>query len=144
MHCIYSMKWSLTIITLVVFVSCKSGTGKTAASDSVNATQAIINTGGNSIDTSENNTGARLIAMNDCLGCHAIDKKNTGPSYKEIANRYQLNQGNIENLAHKIIKGGKGLWGDVAMTPHPALSYEEAEKMCYYILSLRNSADSLK
>ena len=50
----------------------------------------------------------------------------------------------IENLANKIIKGGKGLWGSAAMTPHPNLPEAQAEEMARYILSLRNAADTTK
>ena len=129
---------------LVSLAACKSGTGKTEASDSANATNDIINKGGTSIDSAENISGSNLIASNDCLTCHKVDEKSTGPSFRQIAGKYALNQGNIENLANKIIKGGKGLWGDVAMTPHPNLPEQQAEEMARYILSLRNSPDTLK
>jgi cytochrome c len=67
-----------------------------------------------------------------------------GPSYEQIADKYELNQGNIENLANKIIKGGKGLWGSAAMTPHPNLPEAQAQEMARYILELRNAADTTK
>ena len=138
------MKFKLFIPVLSFMGACNSGTGKTEASDSANATQAIINTGGTSIDSAENISGSNLIASNDCLTCHKVDEKSTGPSFRQIAGKYALNQGNIENLANKIIKGGKGLWGDVAMTPHPNLPEKQALEMARYILSLRNSPDTLK
>ena len=62
-----------------------------------------------------------------------------GPSYKQIADKYDLNQGNIENLADKIIKGGKGLWGNAAMNAHPQLSEPQAQEMVRYILTLRDA-----
>ena len=129
---------------LVSLAACKSGTGKTEASDSANATNDIINKGGTSIDSAENISGSNLIASNDCLTCHKVNEKSIGPSYKQIADKYELNQGNIENLANKIIKGGKGLWGSAAMTPHPNLPEAQAEEMARYILSLRNAADTTK
>ena len=138
------MKFKLFIPVLSFMGACNSGTGKTEASDSANATQAIINTGGTSIDSAENISGSNLIASNDCLTCHKVNEKSIGPSYKQIADKYELNQGNIENLANKIIKGGKGLWGSAAMTPHPNLPEAQAEEMARYILSLRNAADTAK
>ena len=137
------MKFFLLFIAVSFLAACGAGTGETSKSDSSNATQSIINTGGSSIDTA-NVSGNNLIAANDCLTCHKIDEKSTGPSYKEIANRYENNQGNVENLADKIIKGGKGLWGQVAMTPHPTLTEPQAQEMARYILSLRNSSDTTK
>jgi cytochrome c len=134
----------LIVAAIVLFAACKSGTGKTAKSDSSNATQAIENMGGTSIDSARGSTGANLIAANDCLTCHKINEKSFGPSYKQIADKYQLNQGNLENLAERIIKGGKGLWGQNAMTPHPALSETAAERMAQYILSLRDSTGTSK
>src|ERR1700759_1653372 len=111
------MKCRVVVAALILFAACKSGTGKTSASDSANATQNIINTGGTSIDSAKNISGSNLIAANDCLTCHKIDAKSTGPSYKQIADKYEPNQGNVENLANSIIKGSKGLWGNTAMTP---------------------------
>ncbi len=138
------MKNVLTVMAIIFFAACKSGAGKTHGSDSANATQAIINTGGKGVDSASGTQGASLIAANDCLTCHKINEKSTGPSYQQIADKYQLNQGNIENLSDRIIKGGKGLWGQNAMTPHPALSEADAEQMVHYILSLRDSTTVLK
>jgi cytochrome c len=140
----FTMKNKLIIAAVVMLCACKSGAGKTAASDSPNATLAIINTGGTSVDSAQGISGANLIAANDCLTCHKINEKSFGPSYKQIADKYQLNQGNLENLADRIIKGGKGLWGQNAMTPHPALSEANAERMAQYILLLRDSTGTLK
>lgn len=137
------MKMYVPILSLILFVSCKSGTGKTPGSDSANATQNIINTagaGGDSVAAS----GSKLIAANDCLTCHQINQKSFGPSYQQIANKYENNQGNIENLADRIIKGGKGLWGQNAMTPHPNLSTPVAEQMVRYILTLRDTTAASK
>jgi len=138
------MKLKLIIPVLFLLAACHAGTGKTESSDSPNATRAIVNTGGTSIDSAENISGSNLIAANDCLTCHKIDEKSTGPSYKQVADKYEMNQGNIENLANKIIKGGKGLWGNVAMTPHPNLPEAQAQEMARYILSLRNVSDTAK
>ena len=138
------MKFILVTITVFTLASCGAGTGETAKSDSPNATQDIINTGGTGADSAENISGSSLIAANDCLTCHYIDKQSIGPSYKQIANQYELNEGNIENLADKIIKGGKGLWGEKEMTPHPALTEPQAQQMTRYILSLRSSSDTIK
>lgn len=132
------MKFSL-IAALIVFAACGSGTGETSKSDSANATQNIINEGGTGFDTAHAN-GSRYIAANDCLTCHKIDEQAFGPSYKQIANRYEFNQGNVENLADRIIKGGKGLWGQNAMTPHPNITEPEAQEMSRYILLLRDSS----
>ena len=138
------MKFTSVIAACIVLMSCGGGAGKTAASDSANATQNIINTGGTSVDSAENIAGNNLIASNDCLTCHKADEQSVGPSFRAIAAKYELNQGNIENLAHKIIKGGKGLWGNAEMTPHANLPNAQANEMARYILSLRQPADTIK
>jgi cytochrome c len=40
-------------------------------------------------------------------------------------------------LADKIIKGGSGNWGAIAMLPHPNVSDADARLMVKYVLSLR-------
>lgn len=81
--------------------------------------------------------GAQLISSSDCLSCHKEKIKIIGPAYEDVAKKYDATEKNIEMLAGKIIEGGSGVWGDIPMTPHPALSKSDAEEMVRYILSLK-------
>ncbi|OON67076.1 c-type cytochrome [Hymenobacter sp. CRA2] len=81
--------------------------------------------------------GAKLIAGSDCTGCHRENDKLLGPAYQAVAQKYPANEANVTMLANKIISGGKGNWGDIAMTPHPDLPKAQAEEMVRYILSLK-------
>ncbi|WP_435688202.1 family 16 glycoside hydrolase [Paraglaciecola sp.] len=81
--------------------------------------------------------GLSLIQNSDCAACHNADVKTVGPSYTAIANRYGSLDDNLQALSQKIIQGGAGNWGDVPMTPHSALSDEDAKGMLDYIFSLK-------
>ena len=81
--------------------------------------------------------GEQLISGSDCLTCHKVDAKIVGPSYVDVANKYEATEANIEMLAGKIINGGSGSWGEIPMAPHPALSTDDAKEMVKYILSLK-------
>lgn len=80
--------------------------------------------------------GQSLIEGSDCLGCHKVEEKMIGPSYKEVAKKYENTPENVEMLAEKIIKGSSGVWGDVPMPAH-GFSKENAKFMAQYILSLK-------
>jgi cytochrome c len=80
--------------------------------------------------------GKALIAESDCKSCHLIDKKSAGPSYRDVANRYKSDSRAVEHLSDKILKGGSGNWGEVAMAAHPQITREQAVRMVQYILSL--------
>ncbi|WP_407524097.1 cytochrome c class I [Lacibacter sp. MH-610] len=84
--------------------------------------------------------GLALVAKpeNLCLTCHKVDEKLTGPAYRDVANKYENTPENIKMLSEKVVKGGSGVWGDVAMPPNPAVNPADAEKMVKYILMLRN------
>ncbi len=83
--------------------------------------------------------GLSLIAKSDCLTCHKVDEKLIGPTYREVANKYAgMPDTMVAHLAGKIINGGSGVWGEVAMTPHAGMSQEDAEAMVKYILLLKN------
>lgn len=84
--------------------------------------------------------GLALVAKpeNLCLTCHKVDEKLTGPAYRDVANKYENTPENVKMLAEKVVKGGSGVWGDVAMPPNPAVNPADAEKMVKYILMLRN------
>ena len=81
--------------------------------------------------------GLELVGKSDCLTCHKVNDKLIGPSYKEVAAKYEPTEENISMLAGKIIKGGKGVWGEVPMTPHPQVSEEDAKAMVKYVLLLK-------
>jgi cytochrome c len=81
--------------------------------------------------------GKALIDDQDCKTCHKPDVKLVGPAYKEIAQKYPNDEKNVDLLADKIIKGGSGNWGEVAMLPHPSLPKEDAKEMAKYILSVK-------
>jgi cytochrome c len=81
--------------------------------------------------------GLELVGKSDCLGCHKVDDKVLGPSYREVAAKYDNSDATVKLLAQKIIKGGKGVWGEVYMSPHPQISEADAEQMVKYIMLLK-------
>lgn len=87
--------------------------------------------------TADVDKGLDLIAASDCLTCHKVEEKLVGPAYREIAAKYSNDQATIDSLASKIISGGSGKWGQLVMTPHPAISKEDAQTMVKYIMSLK-------
>jgi cytochrome c len=130
-------KYFVTVALLAVIAACNnSGTeSETSDSSSIEAPAASSN------DLSSNpdyQKGLALVASNDCLTCHKVDEKVTGPAYRDVANKFENTPENVSMLAQKVINGSVGVWGPVAMTPHPALSQADAEQMVKYILLLRN------
>ena len=60
-----------------------------------------------------------LAAKYNCMGCHAVDKKLVGPSFKDIAGKYK-GKGAEADLVKKVKAGGSGVWGPAPMPPSPA------------------------
>ena len=121
-------------IALVIF-ACNSGEEK-KAEEKAPAADAAATTA--AADEAKYAKAVELIAGSDCLTCHKINEKLTGPSYKDVAAKYEPTDANIEMLAKKVIEGGSGNWGPVAMTPHPGTSIDDAKEMVRYVLSLKN------
>ena len=46
--------------------------------------------------------GARLIAKSDCKTCHNAEVKTVGPSYRDIAVKYETNASNVRSLVQKL------------------------------------------
>ena len=80
--------------------------------------------------------GKSLIESNDCKSCHKQAEKSIGPSFLNVATRYQKDPVATANLANKIIKGGSGVWGEVAMAAHPNLKEAEAKQIVAWIQTL--------
>jgi len=82
--------------------------------------------------------GKSLISKSDCFSCHQIDVRSIGPSYMELANKYDRNPKAQKLMAERIINGSVGIWGEHAMSAHPDFSEQEATQMVEYILSLND------
>ena len=124
--------------TAVVAAPATTPTATTAPAGSPATTAAVVPTKPAAVDNSADiKKGEALISKSDCLACHKIDAKLLGPSYKDVAAKYPNNAATIAQLAGKIKSGGSGVWGAIPMSPHPALSDDDAKSMVRYIMSLK-------
>jgi cytochrome c len=138
------MKKSFLILATVLALACNNASDKSSAktgSDSnsnatAGATEDAVPPG---LTKDEYDKAISLIASSDCLTCHKVDEKVTGPSYREVSQKYEATDANIEMLANKVKKGGSGVWGQAMMTPHDTLSLDDAKVMVKYILALKNT-----
>ncbi|WP_255879963.1 c-type cytochrome [Polynucleobacter paludilacus] len=87
------------------------------------------------VHASSDNEKAYVIAkQNACLGCHAVNKKIVGPSYQDVAKKYQGNTNAVVYLKNKIRHGGVGAWGVVPMPANTKLSDAELSILSAWIL----------
>jgi len=70
-----------------------------------------------------------LAKKNNCLACHAVDKKLVGPSYQEVAKKGK----SVAELAKSIKAGGSGKYGPIPMPPQPQLSDADATALATWI-----------
>jgi cytochrome c551/c552 len=77
---------------------------------------------------------AKLLNAHACSGCHTVDKRVVGPSFREIAQRYAGNASAAASLAQKVRKGGQGAWGQVPMPPAPGISDAELNTLIGWVL----------
>ncbi|HEX5024276.1 MAG TPA: ThuA domain-containing protein [Agriterribacter sp.] len=89
-------------------------------------------------------SGQGIMQSLDCKSCHKTDEKSIGPSFAEVAKKYAKNADALSYLSNKIIKGGSGVWGDVAMAAHPDLRQDDANQIVHWVLSLANSSATKK
>jgi len=124
------MKWIVIAgFSTLLFSSCGGGDSKPAEQ------QAAANA---PADPALEEKALELIGSKGCTACHAIDKKLIGPAYLDVSKKYEATQATIDTLANKVIKGGKGVWGEVPMTGNSNVTPDEAKQMVTYILSLKN------
>ena len=77
---------------------------------------------------------ADLAKKNNCLACHAVDKKIVGPAYQDVAKKYAGQADAEANLTKSIKAGGSGKWGPIPMPPQAQLSDADAKTLAAWIL----------
>jgi cytochrome c len=126
------MKKVPILLSVVIFLLYACGSNNATEIKKEDAPKPLVDNTSSNPDYAK---GLELVAKNDCLTCHKIDEKVTGPAYRDIANKYS--EKDTTTLAAKVIKGGTGVWGTIPMTPHPALSQADSKQMVKYILLLK-------
>ena len=119
---------SKDLSNLIVSADYMEGTDKAASPQGHQILSAVV-------------MGKNLMLSLDCKNCHQVDKKSIGPSYVDVAKKYQKNPDAGSYLTDKIIKGGSGVWGEVAMAAHPNLKQEDARQIVAWIQSLGETGD---
>ena len=138
------MKKTFVIVLSVFALACNNASDKSAKSSSDSGSSSASTAATDEgippgMTKEEVDKAVNLIANDGCLICHKVDEKLTGPSYRDVAAKYEPTDANIEMLANKIIKGGSGVWGTAVMTPHDTVSLADAKTMVKYILALKNT-----
>jgi cytochrome c551/c552 len=87
-----------------------------------------------------------LAKKNNCVACHAIDKRVVGPSWMDVSRMYkevikytyhEKEYPLMEGLVMKVSRGGAGNWGTVPMPGNsPAVKDEDIRELVKFILSL--------
>ena len=85
-------------------------------------------------------SGKNLMLSLDCKSCHKEAEKSVGPAFIQVAAKYAKDPNAVSYLSQKIIKGGSGVWGEVAMAAHPTLALNDVNQIVTWILTLGNKA----
>jgi cytochrome c551/c552 len=81
---------------------------------------------------SNGNPIEKMLAANACTGCHSLEQRVVGPSFKEVAAKYSAAA--TSQLIRKVREGGQGAWGNVPMPPNPGLSEADAATLVAWVL----------
>lgn len=78
---------------------------------------------------------SKLVAKYNCLGCHAVDKKIVGPSYKEVAARYRGQKDAEAMLMKEIRSGVQGKWGGKVPMPPQQINENDLRSIVRWVLA---------
>lgn len=88
--------------------------------------------------TTAANDPHKMMTELGCAACHKVDAKLVGPSYQDVAKKYAGQKDAKDKLVTKVLEGGSGVWGPVAMAPNkanPLVTKEKVETMVEWILA---------
>ena len=79
-----------------------------------------------------------LATSKSCMACHGLNNPLVGPSFRDVAARYQGRADANTVLVEKITKGSTGAWGAMPMPPQGQLvNAAEANALATWILGVR-------
>ena len=87
--------------------------------------------------TGHANANEELAVKSGCTGCHKVEAKLVGPSYKEVAAKYKGDKKAEATLIAKVKNGGTGVWGAIPMPANAAVKDEDIKVLVKWILTLK-------
>lgn len=84
-----------------------------------------------------------IISGLDCAACHKKSEKSVGPAYIDISKKYKNQKDAKTYLTEKVIQGGSGVWGEVAMAAHPDIDMNDLSKIIQWVLSLSEEKSTI-
>ena len=91
------------------------------------------------LEVAERSALLSKMATSNCFSCHSAKSRLIGPSFEEIAGRYDSTPENKAYLAQKIGKGSTGTWGDEIMPAQPELKEDKVYEILDWIF--KNAQD---
>ncbi len=85
----------------------------------------------------DHGNAASVARERGCLNCHGMVRKQVGPGFAQIAERYRGDEAAAARLANKIRQGAVGNWGRVIMPRQPKVTEAEAQTLAAWVLSQR-------
>lgn len=79
--------------------------------------------------------GVRLAEAAGCLVCHRLNRRENGPSFREVARRYAGKAAAVQ-LIRRVYHGSSGVWGSQPMPPQRRAGRKNIEKIVRWILHL--------
>jgi cytochrome c len=86
----------------------------------------------------QSSDGQLLARRLNCMSCHAADRTLLGPSFADIARRYDGKPEARDYLAQKIRTGGVGAWGSAPMPANTQVDAQQAELLVDWILQAKH------
>lgn len=85
----------------------------------------------------ESAPGLALAKQENCMSCHSVTKPFMGPALHDVAEKYAARSDAEAYLAHKIIDGSTGIWGQVPMPANTQLTADQAATLAGWIMTLK-------
>lgn len=77
----------------------------------------------------------RVSRERGCMNCHGMLRKQVGPGFAQIAERYKNDESASARLANKIRAGSVGAWGRIIMPQQTHVTEAEARLLAEWVLS---------
>lgn len=68
-----------------------------------------------------------ILSASGCTMCHATTEKKIGPSWVDIAGKYNDPEIALPLLSNRVRNGSSGVWGQIPMMATPATTISDAD-----------------